>query len=338
METKLAPVESVETIQWLRARWATPVGRDLKERLLRALRSKTQTWPDVLAHLPRQGPPTELDDLRGLTLDGVELPEIDLSFVDLSYAEIRNCNLRSVVLQGSRIAHAAFSSSSLGGADLLQAFGDFAAFDDADLSGAMMLSSSFRSANFSGSVLRAAILDRSDLTSADMRGADIRHATWRKAQIDDIRLDRETRGQPSNVAVGSPRPATAAHLEARCYEIVLVIHPDQSEQVPAMLEHYKGIVTASGGKVHRVEDWGRRQLAYMIQKLAMAHYVCLNIEVSKETLDELETGFRYNDAVLRHLTVVKAKAETTPSLMMKTVQAQALMEDLRLLGGAEHSG
>jgi small subunit ribosomal protein S6 len=108
----------------------------------------------------------------------------------------------------------------------------------------------------------------------------------------------------------------------RHYEIVLVIHPDQSEQVPAMLERYKGIVTAAGGKVHRVEDWGRRQLAYMIQKLAKAHYVCLNIEVTGETLAELETGFRYNDAVLRHLTVVKAKAETTPSVMMKAVEKE----------------
>jgi small subunit ribosomal protein S6 len=108
----------------------------------------------------------------------------------------------------------------------------------------------------------------------------------------------------------------------RHYEIVLVIHPDQSEQVPAMLERYKGIVTAAGGKVHRVEDWGRRQLAYMIQKLAKAHYVCLNLEVSKETLGELETGFRYNDAVLRHLTVAKSKAETSPSIMMKAVEKE----------------
>ena len=108
----------------------------------------------------------------------------------------------------------------------------------------------------------------------------------------------------------------------RHYEIVLVIHPDQSEQVPGMLERYKGIVTASGGKVHRVEDWGRRQLAYMIQKLAKAHYVCLNIECSKETLAEIETGFRFNDAVLRHLTVSRDKAETAPSVMMKAVERE----------------
>ncbi|HEY9067536.1 MAG TPA: 30S ribosomal protein S6 [Burkholderiaceae bacterium] len=108
----------------------------------------------------------------------------------------------------------------------------------------------------------------------------------------------------------------------RHYEIVLLIHPDQSEQVPAMLERYKGIVTAGGGKVHRVEDWGRRQLAYQIQKLAKAHYLCINIECGKEVLSELETGFRFNDAVLRHLTVVKEQAETTPSVMMKAVERE----------------
>jgi small subunit ribosomal protein S6 len=108
----------------------------------------------------------------------------------------------------------------------------------------------------------------------------------------------------------------------RHYEIVLLIHPDQSEQVPAMLERYKGIVTAGGGKVHRVEDWGRRQMAYLIQKLGKAHYLCINIECGKEVLEELETGFRFNDAVLRHLTVVKSKAETTPSVMMKMVEKE----------------
>jgi small subunit ribosomal protein S6 len=108
----------------------------------------------------------------------------------------------------------------------------------------------------------------------------------------------------------------------RHYEIVLLIHPDQSEQVPAMLERYKGIVTAAGGKVHRVEDWGRRQLAYMIQKLAKAHYVCINIETSHDVLIELETGFRYNDAVLRHLTVKMDAPVTTPSIMMKAVERE----------------
>jgi small subunit ribosomal protein S6 len=116
---------------------------------------------------------------------------------------------------------------------------------------------------------------------------------------------------------GHPQGATMRH-----YEIILLIHPDQSEQVPAMLERYKGLITAAGGKVHRVEDWGRRQLAYMIQKLAKAHYLCLNIECSAETLTELETGFRFNDAVLRHLTVAMDKAETNPSIMMKHVERE----------------
>jgi small subunit ribosomal protein S6 len=108
----------------------------------------------------------------------------------------------------------------------------------------------------------------------------------------------------------------------RHYEIVLLIHPDQSEQVPAMLERIKALVTTGGGKVHRVEDWGRRQLAYMIQKLAKAHYLCLNIECGNETLTELETGFRFNDAVLRHLTVARPKADTNPSVMMKAVERE----------------
>ena len=108
----------------------------------------------------------------------------------------------------------------------------------------------------------------------------------------------------------------------RHYEIILMIHPDQSEQVPAMLERYKSMITAGGGKNHRVEDWGRRQLVYMINKLAKAHYLCLNIECGNDTLTELETGFRFNDAVLRHLTVAKAKAETAPSIMMKAVERE----------------
>ena len=94
----------------------------------------------------------------------------------------------------------------------------------------------------------------------------------------------------------------------RHYEIVLIIHPDQSEQVPAMIERYKGMVTVEkngkpGGTVHRIEDWGRRQMAYQIQKLSKAHYICLNVECDQESLDELEHAFKFNDAVLRHLTV-----------------------------------
>lgn len=108
----------------------------------------------------------------------------------------------------------------------------------------------------------------------------------------------------------------------RHYEIVFIVHPDQSEQVPAMIERYKASVTTRGGQVHRVEDWGRRQMAYMIQKLAKAHYVCMNIECDNETLVEIETAFKFNDAILRHLTVKMKKAETAPSPMMKSVQKE----------------
>jgi small subunit ribosomal protein S6 len=108
----------------------------------------------------------------------------------------------------------------------------------------------------------------------------------------------------------------------RHYEIILLIHPDQSEQVPAMLERYKGMIAAGGGKVHRQEDWGRRQLAYPISKLTKAHYLCLNIEASADVLSELEHAFRFNDAVLRHLMVQKKKVETGPSAMMKTVERE----------------
>ena len=108
----------------------------------------------------------------------------------------------------------------------------------------------------------------------------------------------------------------------RHYEICFIVHPDQSEQVPAMIERYKTLVTGQGGKVHRVEDWGRRQLAYPIEKLVKAHYVLLNIECGQATLDELDHGFRYNDAVLRHLMVGTKRAETTPSPMMKVVERE----------------
>ena len=106
----------------------------------------------------------------------------------------------------------------------------------------------------------------------------------------------------------------------RHYEIVLLIHPDQSEQVPAMLERYKSMIVAGGGKIHRQEDWGRRQLAYTINKLNKAHYLCLNIEAGQDVMGELEHAFRFNDAVLRHLTVQTKKAETAPSIMMKSTE------------------
>ena len=108
----------------------------------------------------------------------------------------------------------------------------------------------------------------------------------------------------------------------RHYEIVFIVHPDQSEQVPAMIERYKNSVTTRGGKIHRVEDWGRRQLAYPINKLHKAHYVLLNVEAPQEAIDELETNFRFNDAILRHLTVKMKHAETGPSPMMKSAQKE----------------
>jgi len=103
----------------------------------------------------------------------------------------------------------------------------------------------------------------------------------------------------------------------RHYEIVFLVHPDQSEQVPAMIDRYKGVIEGDGGKIHRLEDWGRRQLAFPIQNLAKAHYVLLNIECSQVALNELESSFRFNDAVLRHLVMVRPGADTEMSPMMK---------------------
>ena len=103
----------------------------------------------------------------------------------------------------------------------------------------------------------------------------------------------------------------------RHYEIVFIVHPDQSEQVPGMIERYRNTITAGNGKVHRIEDWGRRQLAFPIQKVFKAHYVLMNIEVGNDTLVELEHAFKFNDAVLRHLTVSVREAQTGPSPMMK---------------------
>jgi len=108
----------------------------------------------------------------------------------------------------------------------------------------------------------------------------------------------------------------------RHYEIVLLVHPDQSEQVPGMLERYRSLVEEKGGSVHRSEDWGRLQLAYTIAKLHKAHYLMLNIECDSETLDELESIFKFNDAILRHLVVRKDKAETEPSVMLKRKESK----------------
>ena len=110
----------------------------------------------------------------------------------------------------------------------------------------------------------------------------------------------------------------------RHYEVVFIVHPDQSEQVPAMIDRYRGMVTNSSGKIHRLEDWGRRQLAYPIQKIHKAHYVLMNIECDRTTLEELEHAFKFNDAVLRHLTIQMREAVVVPSAMMKEEKARTV--------------
>ena len=104
----------------------------------------------------------------------------------------------------------------------------------------------------------------------------------------------------------------------RHYEVVFLVHPDQSEQVPAMIERYKTLVENGNGKIHRLEDWGRRQLAYPIQNLVKAHYVLFNIEVEQAILAELTESFRFNDAVLRHLIMKRDEADTEMSIIMKS--------------------
>ena len=113
----------------------------------------------------------------------------------------------------------------------------------------------------------------------------------------------------------------------RHYEIVFIVHPDQSEQVPAMIERYRTMVTGHKGLIHRLEDWGRRQLAYPIQKVHKAHYVLMNIECDQETLGELEHAFKFNDAVLRHLIVATTEAKVAPSPMMKEEKSRSLSRD-----------
>jgi small subunit ribosomal protein S6 len=103
----------------------------------------------------------------------------------------------------------------------------------------------------------------------------------------------------------------------RHYEVVFMVHPDQSEQVPAMLERYRSMIEGSGGRIHRAEDWGRRQLSYPINKVHKAHYALMNIECGQEALNELETAFRFNDAVIRSLTLSRKTAVTGPSPMLK---------------------
>ncbi len=121
----------------------------------------------------------------------------------------------------------------------------------------------------------------------------------------------------------------------RHYEIVFIVHPDQSEQVPAMIERYRSMVTGRSGKIHRLEDWGRRQLAFPIQKIHKAHYVLMNVECDQETLDELEHIFKFNDAILRHLTIVKREAESAPSPMMKEEKSRSLTSPQPAVAPAE---
>jgi len=108
----------------------------------------------------------------------------------------------------------------------------------------------------------------------------------------------------------------------RHYEIVFLVHPDQSEQVPAMIERYKGMISAGGGQVHRLEDWGRRQLAYPLSKVHKAHYVLMNVETDQKTLAELTGAFRFSDAVLRHLVVNMDEAVTDPSPMARAEEEE----------------
>jgi len=115
----------------------------------------------------------------------------------------------------------------------------------------------------------------------------------------------------------------------RHYEIVYLVHPDQSEQVSAMADRYKGVIEQGGGTVHRYEDWGRRQLAYPINKIHKAHYIMMNVEISQETLDEIENLFRFNDAIIRNLVLKMKGAETEPSIMMKEVEAERQRDEER---------
>ena len=113
----------------------------------------------------------------------------------------------------------------------------------------------------------------------------------------------------------------------RHYEVVFIVHPDQSEQVPAMIERYQTLLKTNSGNIHRLEDWGRRQLAYPVQKIHKAHYVLMNIECDQKTLEELETSFKFNDAVIRYLTFATKNAVTSPSPMMKEEKSKTIVGD-----------
>ena len=113
----------------------------------------------------------------------------------------------------------------------------------------------------------------------------------------------------------------------RHYEIVFLVHPDQSEQVPAMIDRYRGMITAGGGAIHRVEDWGRRQLAFPIAKIHKAHYVLMNVETDQKALDELTGAFRFSDAVIRHLVMAMPGPVTEPSPMARAEEEGGRSEE-----------
>ncbi len=121
----------------------------------------------------------------------------------------------------------------------------------------------------------------------------------------------------------------------RHYEIVFMVHPDQSEQVAGMIERYTGSITEAGGKIHRLEDWGRRQLAYPINKLHKAHYVLMNVEADQAVVDELETAFRFNDAVLRNMIMRTKAAITEPSIMLKAREERVKRDEMKFDAAVE---
>ncbi|MEI7839798.1 MAG: 30S ribosomal protein S6 [Methylococcaceae bacterium] len=115
----------------------------------------------------------------------------------------------------------------------------------------------------------------------------------------------------------------------RHYEIVFLVHPDQSSQVPAMIERYKTIIEATSGKIHRLEDWGRRQMAYPIKKIHKAHYILMNVECDQAALTELESGFRFNDAILRNLILLQEEAITEPSIIATSTAEENRAAEIR---------
>lgn len=119
----------------------------------------------------------------------------------------------------------------------------------------------------------------------------------------------------------------------RHYEIVFMVHPDQGDQVAGMIDRYKSMAEAAGGKMHRLEDWGRRPLAYMINKVHKAHYVLMNVECPSSVIDEITELFKFNDAVMRHIVLLKDKAITGPSAMLKKIERDAERERERAARG-----